>query len=248
MCRWARRSCSISTAPRRTDFGSPRIPAERSRAPTASTPSGAPAPRRRGSPAECRAAAAPGSSCPRAPWRGSMRRLSPDEAKLWARVVESVRPLDGVALPGIPAAARTQEAPVQPDPGLRRGAAPPPPTPPPRKTPGETLDGSWDRRLGRGLVSPDAVLDLHGHNLATAYDLLDRRLEEAIRSGARLLLLVTGEPPGPERPTKRGAIRAAVGDWLHASRHAGDIAAVRNAHPRHGGTGALYIVLRRQRG
>jgi DNA-nicking Smr family endonuclease len=97
-------------------------------------------------------------------------------------------------------------------------------------------------------VSPDAVLDLHGHNLATAYDLLDRRLEEALSSGARLLLLVTGKAPGPERPMKRGAIRAAVGDWLHASRHAGDIAAVRNAHPRHGGAGALYIVLRRQRG
>jgi DNA-nicking Smr family endonuclease len=38
-----------------------------------------------------------------------------------------------------------------------------------------------------------------------------------------------------------------VGDWLAASRHAGDIAAVRNAHPRHGGGGALYIVLRRGR-
>ncbi|HEX8373667.1 MAG TPA: Smr/MutS family protein [Geminicoccaceae bacterium] len=109
------------------------------------------------------------------------------------------------------------------------------------------MDGSWDRRLGRGSVSPDAVLDLHGHNLATAYDLLDRRLEEAIADGARLLLLVTGKPPGTERPAKRGAIRAAVGDWLRASRHSGRIAAVRNAHPRHGGAGALYIVLRRPR-
>lgn len=157
-----------------------------------------------------------------------------------------MRPLDGVR---VPAKAGTQEAPAQLDPGLRRGAAAPPPPPPPaRKVPGETLDGSWDRRLGRGLVSPDAVLDLHGHNLATAYDLLDRRLEESISSGARLLLLVTGKAPGPERRMKRGAIRAAVGDWLHASRHAGDIAAVRNAHPRHGGAGALYIVLRRPRG
>ncbi len=127
--------------------------------------------------------------------------------------------------------------------GLPR-AAPPPPA---RKPPGETLDGSWDRRLSRGLVSPDSMLDLHGHNLATAYDLLDRRLEQAIDSGARLMLLVTGKPPGSERPAKRGAIRAAVGDWLHASRHSGRIAAVRNAHPRHGGTGALYIVLRRAR-
>jgi len=113
--------------------------------------------------------------------------------------------------------------------------------------PGTTLDGTWDRRLSRGLVSPDFVLDLHGHNLSTAYDLLDRRLELAIASEARLLLLVTGKPPGTERPVKRGAIRAAVGDWLAGSRHAASIAAVRGAHPRHGGTGALYIVLRRRR-
>ncbi|MFL6862301.1 MAG: Smr/MutS family protein, partial [Allosphingosinicella sp.] len=110
-----------------------------------------------------------------------------------------------------------------------------------------TLDGTWDRRLARGAAAPDFTLDLHGHNLATAYDLLDRRLEQAIAAEARLLLLVTGKPPGPERPAKRGAIRAAVGDWLAASRHAGDIAAVRGAHPRHGGAGALYIVLRRRR-
>lgn len=175
-----------------------------------------------------------------------MRRLNPDEKKLWAKVVESVRPLDGVALPVAPAE-------PEPEPALMavtvRGArrTPPLPSPPARKAPGETLDGSWDRRLSRGLAAPDAVLDLHGHNLSTAYDLLDRRLEQAIGSGARLLLLVTGKPPGAERPAKRGAIRAAVGDWLHASRHSNMIAAVRNAHPRHGGTGALYIVLRRPR-
>jgi DNA-nicking Smr family endonuclease len=111
-----------------------------------------------------------------------------------------------------------------------------------------TLDGSWDRRLGRGLVPPDAIVDLHGHNLATAYALLDERLERAIAGGARLLLLITGKPPVEgRRPVGRGAIRSAVGDWLHASRHAAAIAAVRNAHPRHGGAGALYIVLRRKR-
>ncbi|HET9640154.1 MAG TPA: Smr/MutS family protein [Allosphingosinicella sp.] len=173
-----------------------------------------------------------------------MRRLNPDEARLWAKVVESVRPLDGVAMPVLPAEPGPDQAPapVPPPRPWHRASAPAP-----RKAPGQTLDGSWDRRLSRGMVSPDATLDLHGHNLATAYDLLDRRLEQAIHAGARLLLLVTGKPPGPERPAKRGAIRAAVGDWLHASRHAGRIAAVRNAHPRHGGSGALYIVLRRPR-
>ena len=108
-----------------------------------------------------------------------------------------------------------------------------------------TLDGSWDRRLSRGLVQPDFVTDLHGHNLDTAYRTLDVALDQAIARGARTLLLVTGKPRAPD--SGRGRIRAAVGDWLGASRHAADIAAVRTAHPRHGGAGALYIILRRKR-
>ena len=169
------------------------------------------------------------------------RRLSADERALWARVVASVRPLGAEA--------------AQPAP---EAGAPPPPRPVPparaprlakaRPSPGSTLDGTWDRRLSRGLASPDVTVDLHGHRLDTAWSLLDRRLEQAIADGARLLLLITGKPPSDDRsPAARGAIRAAVGDWLAASRHAADIAAVRNAHPRHGGAGALYIVLRRQK-
>jgi DNA-nicking Smr family endonuclease len=170
-----------------------------------------------------------------------MRRLTPDEQRLWARVVETVRPLGHIIPP---------EAPPESEQVLPQPKSPPPGPKPPPVSPrghGTTLDGGWDRRLARGAVAPDAMVDLHGHNLATAYDLLDRRLEEAIASGARLLLLVTGKPPVPDRPVRRGAIRAAVGDWLAASRHASDIAAVRGAHPRHGGSGALYIVLRRRR-
>jgi len=175
-----------------------------------------------------------------------VRRLSAEEAALWRKVVETVRPL------GAPAPPRETTPTPAPPP-----SSPPPPrispalprkTTPPRAAPGTTLDASWDRRLSRGLVAPDVTVDLHGHNLATAYDLLDRRLAQAVAHEARVVLLVTGKPPRDDRrPVARGAIRAAVGDWLAASRHAGDIAAVRGAHPRHGGQGALYIVLRRRR-
>jgi DNA-nicking Smr family endonuclease len=166
------------------------------------------------------------------------RRLSADERTLWRKVVESVRPLHEAAedvAEAAPALAKPRAAQSAPAPAPARKA-----------TPGTTLDGTWDRRLSRGLVAPDASLDLHGHNLATAYDLLDARLERAIASGARLLLLITGKPPSAASG-RRGAIRAAVGDWLAASRHAASIAAVRGAHPRHGGTGALYIVLRKKK-
>lgn len=184
----------------------------------------------------------------------SNRRLSPDEVALWRRVMAGVRPIAGrmplppmPAQPAAPARAATGKAP-------RPIAAPPPPAairkPPPRPIDAATLDASWDRRLSRGLVSPDRSVDLHGHGLQGAYSLLDETLERAIRAGDRVVLLVTGKPPPreSERPHARGAIRAAVGDWLAASRHGDRIAAVRGAHPRHGGQGALYIVLRRPRG
>jgi DNA-nicking Smr family endonuclease len=175
------------------------------------------------------------------------RRLSADERALWAKVVASVRPLNEPAeTPQEPEPAPRPEAAAAPKPAAPRPRPARPPLPAKRQ-PGNTLDGTWDRRLSRGLVSPELSVDLHGHDLATAYDLLDRRLDDAISSGARLLLLITGKPPKGEPPHARGRIRAAVGDWLAASRHSGDIAAVRAAHPRHGGAGALYIVLRRRR-
>jgi DNA-nicking Smr family endonuclease len=175
------------------------------------------------------------------------RRLSAEEAALWRRVMASVRPL-GPVPPPLEASA--------PEPVKRKPAAaaskPPMPAPVPKpkpSAPGTTLDASWDRKLARGLVSPDRTVDLHGHGLNSAYLLLDQSLDRAIAAGERLILLVTGKPPRPEseRPHARGAIRAAVGDWLAASRHADRIAAVRGAHPRHGGAGALYIVLRKSR-
>ena len=114
-----------------------------------------------------------------------------------------------------------------------------------------TLDGTWDKKIGAGQLIPDRTIDLHGYNLVAAHHRLDLGLDDAIRSGARVILLVTGRAPraGTSRIDLplRGIIRESVGDWLAASRHAAAIAAVRGAHPRHGGAGALYIVLRRSR-
>jgi DNA-nicking Smr family endonuclease len=113
-----------------------------------------------------------------------------------------------------------------------------------------TLDGSWDKRIVKGALEPDFTIDLHGETLASAHARLNRSLSAAIRTGARVILLITGKaaPDNPRLPpTTRGVIRASVKDWLAASPHAGHIAAVRNAHPRHGGAGALYLILRRER-
>lgn len=187
---------------------------------------------------------------------GRGRKLAPEEAALWQRVIATVTPLvraKAVPLEEVAAKPVAAEKPLPAAASAKpashpRVAAPRVPATPLRKPASDnTLDGSWDRRLSRGLVSPESSIDLHGHNLASAYDRLDFGLAQAITRGDRVLLLITGKPPRPEseRPHARGAIRAAVGDWLASSRHAERIAAVRAAHPRHGGAGALYIVLRR---
>ena len=186
-----------------------------------------------------------------------MRRLSPDEEELWGRVTATIRPLSREVRPtAIPAAQAAVPAIVSPlaaskpaPPPITRKPKGPAPVkrspPPPPVRPGTTLDGSWDRKLSGGRFQPDRVLDLHGHNLEGAWGAIDAALEEAIAEGDRVVLLVTGHFRSGEPPIERGRIRAAVGDWLAVSRHAGKIAAVRNAHPRHGGGGSLYLILRR---
>lgn len=184
------------------------------------------------------------------------RLLDPDGRALWQRVIDTVRPLKGRKMRATPVAKPSPKVapapPAVPVPVAlaKRIAAKKAPRAP---EPGETLDGGWDRRLRRGVVSPDVTIDLHGYTLIDAHAELEAGLASAIQRHARLILLVTGRPPRGSteridgRPV-RGAIRASVGDWLQHSRHAAHIAAVRSAHPRHGGAGALYIILRRARG
>jgi len=172
-----------------------------------------------------------------------VRSLSPEEAELWAQVTASIAPLSRERRP-------TQSAEPPKTPAKAAAAKPAlrPRTPAiatPCPKPGQTLDGSWDRKLRSGSIEPDRVLDLHGYTLDAAWNAIDRNLEQAIARQERVLLLVTGHHRPGEPPVQRGKIRAAVHDWLASSRHAGRIAAVRGAHRRHGGGGSLYIILRR---
>jgi len=173
-----------------------------------------------------------------------VRDLSPDEAALWARVTATIRPLsrNPNELPSSPSPEPTVAAPESRVASPIHSKMAPKPA---RILHGATLDGSWDRRLSSGRVQPDRTIDLHGHSLDRAWQAIDIGLDRAIVAGDRVLLLITGHQRRGEPPLERGRIRAAVNDWLAASRHASRIAAVRGAHPRHGGGGSLYIILRK---
>lgn len=179
------------------------------------------------------------------------RRLGPDEKTLWGKVIATVKPLHAVkakidTLPPFPSSVAE-----------KGGASPQAPRRPDRPGPGPGLgpkgeglkaglDGHWDRHIHRGGIVPDISIDLHDASLSRAYARLDGALEQAIAQRLKVILLVTGKPRAHDRASGegRGAIAAVVRDWLAASRHARHISAVRNAHPRHGGAGALYIILK----
>ena len=174
------------------------------------------------------------------------RRLSPEERALWARVTGDVRAIDPAIKPA-----------DSPMPGVRLKRAPirrPDPIAPSFKVnpkAANTLDAGWDKRIAKGVLQPDFTIDLHGETLRTAHAKLNRSIAAAIRAEARVVLLITGKAASDNPrlpPTSRGVIRASVKDWLAASPHAGQFASLRGAHPRHGGAGALYLILRRSRG
>lgn len=184
------------------------------------------------------------------------RRLGPDESALWKRVAATVAPIR---------ATRTKAGVVADPPATpkvmakpSKGRVPPPPAPLPPATPRRatlaraSLDGHWDRRLRKGLIRPDMSVDLHGHTLASAHALLEASLARAAMRGARVVLVIAGRvrpgphhAPAPGEARPRGAIRAALPDWLVTSAHSTTILATRPAAPVHGGGGALYVVLRR---
>ena len=187
------------------------------------------------------------------------RSLSREETALWAAVAKTVRPFvrEEKSPPlGVVAARSADGGGIPPKSHPLRPASGGPPPPkgeiwkpsPPRSLENHTLDASWDKKLAKAVLSPDFTLDLHGHSLSAAHARLDQGLAQAVLMEARLVLVITGRPRPAEaadRGERRGAIRAKVLDWLALGPHASRIAAVRPAHRRHGGAGALYVVLRR---
>lgn len=166
------------------------------------------------------------------------RGLNAAERAAWAHLAKSVTPL-GQPRPAEPRRAIAL-ATLEPAIAAPRAAA----------ESGPGLDSHWDRRLKTGTQEPDFTLDLHGLTLDQAHRRLESGLAQARALRARVVLLVTGKPRPSEaadRGHSRGAIRAKILDWLAAGPHGGAIAAIRTAHRRHGGDGALYLVVRKER-
>ena len=188
---------------------------------------------------------------------------SDDDTVLWQRVTTEIRPLKSTieaaefatlfARPAVeisspskaPArtSAKTSAAPARPQRGLvvnPSGSGSKLNPVDLRQGDRAGIDGRTQRRLFRGEVPVDQRHDLHGLSAASAESRLTKFIETAANDGARCVLVITGKGAG--------ILRGYVPEWLKRPPLSGLVLALAEARPIDGGDGALYVLLRRNRG
>jgi DNA-nicking Smr family endonuclease len=188
-----------------------------------------------------------------------MRRLRADDRELWHRAMHDVAPLRGRSSTPAPELSPNRGRPARNVPtdqvhGLKaqgtaavQAAATPSPSPrPPAPQPLPPLDrfAGVDRataeRLKRGRYPVAAQLDLHGMTQAEAHNALAGFVARSRAAGRRCLLVITGHGR-----MSGGILKAAVPRWLGEPDLRRHVLAIAPAQPDSGGSGALYVLLRR---
>ena len=186
--------------------------------------------------------------------------LSGEDAALWKHVTQDAKPLKKRA-PAKPAPEATKLAP-EPKPKTPDKARParpevvvkpsrpksPPPKPPVPELDHGGVAGVDKRsvaRMKRGQMRIEARLDLHGHTQAEAHGELAAFLADAQARGKRCVLVITGKGTTTEGG---GVLRARMPRWLNEPANRARVLAFDYAQSKHGGMGALYVLLRRKKG
>lgn len=189
------------------------------------------------------------------------RHLSPEERALWDRVAERAIPLD----PKRPEQTtdRTKPKPKprrsEPMPDFRVGQSAntarshdllPAVADRLSRAPVQ-MDHKSFGKMTRGKLKPEARIDLHGMTMAEAHPELVAFILGSQSLGRRLVLVITGKgkdrDDGGPIPTRHGVLRHQVPQWLALPPLNHAILQVTPAHLKHGGHGAYYVYLRKQR-
>ncbi len=199
---------------------------------------------------------------PGGPPRARLRRLSAEEIELWLSVAASVKRRAGSVLPAaseapsIPTAAKTIAAKTispkvaAPKPAILQPPAPKKPAEPPLAP----LERKLKQRLSRGRTTADAAIDLHGFRQDEAHGVLLRFLRGAQRDGLKVVLVVTGKGHRIDDDTsvyerrEVGVLRRAVPIWLGEPAFRTMVVGFEEAGRSHGGSGALYVRVRKGAG
>jgi len=114
------------------------------------------------------------------------------------------------------------------------------------------LDRRTDEKLRKGKMPIDARCDLHGLNQVDAHAMLRQFIGQAVLRGCRCVLVITGK--GKSRVSTNAIIEPEAGilkqrlpQWLSEASISPYVLKHYPAQPKDGGSGALYVYLRRSR-
>jgi DNA-nicking Smr family endonuclease len=98
------------------------------------------------------------------------------------------------------------------------------------------------RKLKQGRYEAEARLDLHRMTAARARRELFEFLEESYQLGIRSALIIHGKGESRAERERSSILKGCTDHWL---RELDTVQAFHSAQPRHGGTGAVYVLLRK---
>ncbi len=107
------------------------------------------------------------------------------------------------------------------------------------------LDSQVINKMKAGAYSFEAHMDLHGLNAAQAWEALVGFFRSSYHKGHRCVLVVPGR--GLNSPGGTGILRERLQTWFTKEPFKYVILAFSTALPKHGGAGALYVLLRKQK-
>lgn len=174
------------------------------------------------------------------------RPRSRDDLALWRGAVRDVAPLPGRAPPperghhARDAAGEAASASTKPSVAHNRSRPRAPLIPPLDSLAG--IDRANAERLKRGRYEIEARLDLHGMTQSEAHHTVTGFVAASQAAGRRCVLVITGRGN-----LGSGVLRSAVPRWLAEPELRRHLLGIAPAQPRHGGAGALYVLLRRVR-
>ena len=173
--------------------------------------------------------------------------IDANDAKLLEQAFADVAPLPGRTVrPGAkpakrkpkpraaPPSGRTPDPAASGLPELRAGDAP-------------GVDKKTQQKMRRGQIEIEGRLDLHGMYQDEAFAALEQFLAGSQAAGKKCVLVITGKGTRSGGPGggRAGVLRRAVPGWLNRAGLRERIQGFREAAPGHGGSGALYVLLRR---
>ncbi len=107
------------------------------------------------------------------------------------------------------------------------------------------LDGRCKTKLEKGKIPVEAVLDLHGMTKNDAFDALARFITSGFHSQKRCILVITGK--GSRSSDGVGVLKSQLPTWITTPPLDHYVLDHAPAVQKHGGGGAFYIYLRRQK-